>query len=467
MDYASHFHSSNSHSNYKSQYNTDNFYNLILGEVSESLKRPLTYGEQKETISFIKNIDPDLLTPKLQKKTKAIMIKTLVNEFASYKCEKAPDDPQQTIREIIGRSSESGVTHSIYDNPNFNVKKINEARDESNKIKQDDEFAESDIKRDFDPSVSDIDQQISVPTQSITQQVVRQNNSLNKSSVTDILGMKTSNELVRILNPKSKERRNHMLLDSRYRNVFNQSVDQIEKFQWNYVQKSQTRTNGSVNVIGNVRDIIGLRIYPFRIPYTQDSDNEYTKISLFIQELEAQSFIAHEDRKFHFMLNATVDGEFINLDADVYNGYFWFETPVTTLNTITVSFGNPLEPILFDGDRDYCGFDYFSMAPETLITTELDHNLANGDRVYFTNFRTNVLPPILSVQIAIDQGIVNTINDINGHLVTVINSTQFKISVDSSLIQSPVTDLRAKVFYGSKRTFIPMEIIYLYPEIDE
>lgn len=457
MDYASPFDSSNSHSNYKSQYNTNDFYNLILNEVSTVLQRPLTYGEQKETISFIKNIDPNLLTPKLQKKTMSIMIKTLVNEFKSYKCEKSPDDPQQIIRQVIGRSSESDVTHSIYDNPNFNVKKINEAIDESNKIELDDEYAESDIKSDLVPSF-DTDQQMRQPIQ---------NNLLSKSSVIDILGMKTSNELVRILNPKSKERRNHMLLDSRYRNVLDQSAGKIQKFQWNYIQKSQISIDGSVNVIGNVRDIIGLRLYPFRLPYAQDSDNAYNKISLFIEELAAQSFIAHEDRKFHFMLNATIDGEFINLDADVYNGYFWFEKPITTLNTITVSFGNPLEPILFDGDRDYCGFDYFSIAPETLITTESNHNLANGDRVYFTEFKTNVLPPILSVQDSINQSIVNEINDINGHLVTVINSTQFKIAVDSSLIQSPINDLRVKVFYGSKRTFIPIEIIYIYPEINE
>jgi hypothetical protein len=257
-----------------------------------------------------------------------------------------------------------------------------------------------------------------------------------------------------------------MILDSRYRSIIDQSVTNIKSFQWTYIQKSQSLSNGSVNVIGNVRDIIGLRIYPFRIPYSQDSDNKYSKISLLIQELGSQAFIAHENRKFHFMLNATIDGEFINLDADVYNGYFWFEKPITTLDTLTVSFGNPLEPILFESDRDYCSFDYFTDAPETLIITERNHNLGNGDTVYFTNFKTGVLPSNLSQLNAINTSIENSINDINGHLITIVSLNSFKILVDSSLIQSPVPNLRVNVFYGSKRTFIPIEIIYLQPEMD-
>jgi hypothetical protein len=437
---------SNHHSNYKGVYNTDEFYNFILKRVSTELKRPLEYGEQKETIRFIKNIDPDLLTPNLQKKTISIMVKTLINEFASYKCaEPIYEDSIQELKKIIGKSSESGTTHGVYDNQSF--KYINEIKQPP--IKQ------QPIK------------QPPIKQQPIKQQsIISTTNTPNTTGVNNLFGIKSVNDFVRVLNPKSKERRNHMLLDSRYRVTSDQSVTQIKTFQWNYIQKSQSRTDGSVNVIGNVRDIIGLRIYPFRIPYAPDSDNKYTKISLFIQELGAQSFIAHEDRKFHFMLNASIDGSFINLDADVYNGYFWFENPITTLNTLTISFGNPLEPISFESDRDYCSFDYFTDAPETIITTEKVHKLENGDRVYFTNFDVGELPLILNEQIAINQNIKNSINDINGHLITLINSTTFKIGIDSSLIQSPIENLRSKVFYGSKRTFIPIEIIYMYPDTD-
>jgi hypothetical protein len=439
---------SNQQSNYKGNYNTDEFYNLILKTVSTNLKRPLEYGEQKETIRFIKNMDPDLLTPKLQKKTISIMIKTLVTEFTSYKCEEPIYyDSMQELKNVIGKSSESGTTHGVYDKPSFKY---------NNEIKQ-----------------QPIKQQ-PIKQQPIKQQPIKQqsttmttNNISNTTEVNNLFGIKNASDFVRILNPKSKERRNHMLLDSRYRVASDQSVTQIKSFQWNYIQKSQSRTDGSVNVIGNVRDIIGLRIYPFRIPYAADSDNKYTKISLFIQELGAQSFIAHEDRKFHFMLNASIDGSFINLDADVYNGYFWFEKPITTLNTLTLSFGNPLEPILFESDRDYCSFDYFIEAPETVITTEKTHKLENGDRVYFTNFDVGDLSPILSEQITINQNIKNIINDVNGHLITIISSNVFKINIDSSLIQSPIENLRSKVFYGSKRTFIPIEIIYMYPDTND
>lgn len=419
-------------SNYNRKYNNDSFFTEMMDSVVIKLKRPLEQGEQKQIINFIKNMDPSLLTPKYKKKSIPIMIETLVKEFSSYKCDKPTyDDSQQILRKSIGTSSESGTTHSIYDNPSFMIKS---------------RVAEQPEQQIMEDNV--------VPT------------PVPATDISKLLGMGSADEAVRILNPKSQYKKNHILLDSRYRIVDEQSPVNIPSFKWNYIQNSQSSTEGSVNIIGNVRDIIGLRIYPFRIPYSENADNQYSRISLLIQELSAQTFIAHENRKFHFMLNTNIDGVFIDLAADVYNGFFWFEKPITTLDTLTISFGNPLEQITFDRDRDFCSFNYFAMDPLTQITTEKEHNLKSGDRVYFENFDVGIVNPSLANQKATNDEIKTIINSDSGHEIVRINSTVFTIKVDSSEIQNPITNLRVRVFFGSKRIFIPIELIYIQPNTD-
>lgn len=437
MDYAVSFESSYHDSNYKRQYNTDAFYNEIIKKVSTKLKRQLEIGEQKQTINFIKNIDPNLLTPSLKGKTIPIMINTLSKEFSNNKCEKPfYDDSLQVIRDTIGVSSESGTSHGVYDNPSYIIKK-NEA--EKMKLTEIENARKiTTIKESFENG-SDV-------------------------GVKNLLGISSASDAVRILNPKSQYKKNHILFDSRYRIHTEQVPDNITEFQWGYVQKSATTTDGSINVIGNVRDIIGFRIYPFRIPYTSSADNKYQRISVLIKEYTAQSFIAHENRNFHFMMNSIIDSEFITLEADVYNGYFWFEKALTAVDKLTLTFANPLELITFDRDRDFCSFDYFTLAPLTQITTTQIHNLQNGDRVYITDFDVGAVSPALIDQKAINTSIKDAINLTAGHLVTIISPTSFSISVNSSQIQNPLTTINPKIFYGSKRFFIPLEIIYINPE---
>lgn len=421
-------------SNYNRKYNNETFFTEMMDNISIKLKRPLERGEQRQIINFIKNMDPSLLNPKYKKKAVPIMIDTFVKEFSSKENDKPDyDDSQQILRESIGISSESGTSHGIYDDPSYMIQRM--------------------------------------AAEQVNQPVAETDNTPQPKPVTDsninkLLNMTTANEVVRVLNPKSQYKRNHILLDSRYRIIDEQSPYNVSSFKWNYIQKSQSTAEGSVNIIGNVRDIIGLRIYPFRIPYNESADNKYSRISLLIQELSAQTFIAHENRKFHFMLNSTIDSEFINLEADVYNGFFWFEKPITSLDTLTISFGNPLEQITFDRDRDFCSFNYFSLASLTQITTEKEHNLANGDRVYFDNFDVGFVNPTLVNQKAINDEIKTSINSDSGHLVTVISPTIFSIPFDSSQIQNPISNLRVRVFFGSKRLFVPIELIYIQPSSD-
>jgi hypothetical protein len=424
-------------SNYKREFNNDAFYNKIMIAVEKEIQRNLLDSERKETVSFIQKIDPDLLKPEFHEKSVKLMISTLSNEFKKYDCTKPfYSDSQQILREKIGLSSESGTSHGIYDNPGFFRK-----------------------------------QQKPTPAPAPTPTPVEKTDN----KIQKFLGLDNPENVARVINPSSMHRKNFIMLDSRYRILTRNDTSGIIKFSWNYIIKSQIEAQGSVNIVGNVRDIISIRVYPFRIPYVTSADNKYARISVFIEELGSQAFIAHEQRKYHFMLRSVIDSDFIDLETDKFNdGFFHFEKPITTLNTLTVSFGSPLEQVTFENDRSWCGIDYFVDAPLTRITTYTNspvgssiqpHNLSNGDRVYFELFDVGFINPALVEQDRLNQLVKSTINREEGFLITVVDANNFTIPFDSTIIQNPITDIRFRVFFGSKRIFIPMELTYIMPSV--
>jgi hypothetical protein len=420
--------------NYSRVYNSPDFIKQINTDVKTKLNRQLHTQEKNEIINFVRKIDPKLFRPESKDRTIKLMIDTLVKEFTQTTCES--DDPIDThsiLTGLIGTTSESGSTNSIYDTKNYNP--INHVKDQqtlSERLTQ-----HSEVKSD----VSTL------------------------SSITSLLGLQNANDVVRKLNPKSMLRKNYIFLDSRYRILNTSPSDGITRFSWAYTLGSQQAEQGTVNLIGNVRDIIGFRVYPCRIPYVASADNSYARISMLIHDFDSQAFIAHENRKFHFMFKSTIDSDFIELDTDKQNdGYFWFEKPVTAATNLSISFGSPLEPITFDNDRDIVSsVDHFGIAPMTQITTTEVHNLNNGDRVYFNRFNIGAINPLLKDQTDINNAIKEKMNNSDGFLITIIDPNNFSISYNTSLIQNPLTD-PFDVYYGSKRLFIPIEITYINPE---
>ena len=428
--YETHYQSNN----YPREFNTDEFYKKIIKNVISVIGRPLIKTEIDETINFIKKLDPSLLSPLYQAKTIKIVVDTLVDEFKSFKCNTPQySDIQQKLRDTIGTTSETDTAYSIYDKPTPTPT----------------------------PTPSTIVKKLTPVPPTPTAQ---------PSNINNLLGITSSNDAARVLNPDSFLRKNYIMLDSRYRDLTGTNSDGITAFSWNYILQSVSLVQGTVNIVGNVRDIVALRIYPSRIPYVLSADNKYSRISILITELSSQSFISHEKRNFHFMLRSVIDDNFINLDTHDYNdGYFYFEKPITTLNRLTLTFGSPLEPVVFDKDRDVCTIDYFSIQPLTKITTGSlsspnPHNLINGDTVYFTYFKTGYIDPVLVSEILIDETIVNNINRLSGWIITVIDDFSFSIIYDTSTIQSPISLLEFNVYYGSKRMFIPIELTYIMPE---
>jgi hypothetical protein len=265
------------------------------------------------------------------------------------------------------------------------------------------------------------------------------------------LGKSESIGDVEIRNPMGLTRKNYFFLDSRYRNANNST----SRFTWDY-SNSKTQQLGAVNIIGDVRDIVAIRIYPFRLPANRELVTYHKRISLLIHEFATQSFFAHENRRFHFMNQATVDGNFVEMNPYENNDvYYYFEKPFTTITSITISFGNPLLLVNLDADSGKCTADYLIDAPITRINTQAPHGINNNDIVFFSNFDAGASDTILK----------NIMNRESGFAVTVVNPTTFSINYDTSEIVDPIIGLVFDVYYDSKRFYIPFELEYIKPDM--
>jgi hypothetical protein len=239
--------------------------------------------------------------------------------------------------------------------------------------------------------------------------------------VDNILGVRDIPTLVKQLNqPKSSVNTAYLLLDTRYRSLEN---DGTAYFTWGHIN-SIARGQGTVNSIGNIRDIISIKLMRFRLPNTPSTNTAYKRVSVLISELSPQSTIAHEDTRYHFMGKVDVESaSVIEVDPDKFSkAEYNFNKPITSLNTLTLSLRSPLEPIVLDPDRLTATVTAY--ASPTTIVFDTNHNLVTGDVIYIENF-TTVNPDY-------DQGIIVAMNRKTGNAATVIDPTTITITVDST-----------------------------------
>lgn len=254
------------------------------------------------------------------------------------------------------------------------------------------------------------------------QEEIRKDDADNvEVNIDAILGIRTIPELIKNLKQPSKSINvAYLLLDSRYRNLGN---DGTTYYQWEHFNGIH-QGNGTVNSIGDITDIISIKLMPFRMPKTSSTSTPYNLVSVLIEELSSQSYIAHENRRFHFMGSVTdISPNVIEVDPDKFNKReYKFNNPITTLGTLTVSFGSPLESIILEPDR--IPGSITSYASPTVITFNANHNLLTNDIIYIDNFTTK--------NPTSNNTLITSLNNNKGHAVTYISNTDVSINIDSS-----------------------------------
>jgi hypothetical protein len=248
-----------------------------------------------------------------------------------------------------------------------------------------------------------------------------------ETNIDSIFGITDIASLVKQINePTSSINTAYLLLDTKYRTLEN---DGTEFFSWCHIN-NLVRSQGTVNSVGNLKNIITITLMKYRIPAVANAINIYNRITLSIDEITSQSIIAHEDKRFHFMCHVDKHlGNWLEICSDdCFNGEFKFNNPITTLDTITIRFGNPLEPLIFDKDRLQGIITYGN---PTIFNFNESHNLYTPDIVYNDTFTTK--------NSKYDSLIINQITLPAGLVPTILTPTSFSVPVDSSSIVTALT----------------------------
>ncbi len=165
----------------------------------------------------------------------------------------------------------------------------------------------------------------------------------------DFMGINDLNEMKMLFNPESMYVHYYLVLDSDYRDTTEEVSTAIQKFTWRYAPTQFTGT-GFCNSVGVIRDIIGMRMYQPRVPYLAAMNTSAKRVSVLIEEMKSQAFIAENGRRFHFLLRPNfITGQTdIELSTEDYNdGIFNFRKPITKIDSFTLSFGDPLDILTF------------------------------------------------------------------------------------------------------------------------
>lgn len=275
------------------------------------------------------------------------------------------------------------------------------------------------------------------------------------------LGFDNSFDIVNALNPSSLSRIFPPLtLDSRNRILAEYGAESRTTMQWSFYNSTRF-SQGSVNGLGTIRDIIGIECGTIYLPnFDNIAFGEYRQISMFIQEFSEQASIINEKIRYHFLFNAEkvpndVGTERLKLTpafSDVAETRF--DRPITSLNTLTISFGNPGEKITLGYDRDLSP-GAITVGATTTFTTSIPHGMSGGDLVYIENFTVS---PAGS-----DTALISEINKNTGHIVTETTALTFTVDIDTSVwdVGSPPTLSVGSILFGSKRFFIPLKIKYI------
>jgi len=248
------------------------------------------------------------------------------------------------------------------------------------------------------------------------------NPTTNHVNIASFLGLESIMGLQSLINPALVRRYTSILLDSRYR-----LEEGTTYYKWTLSMDERT-SPGNTNTIAPLARITSIRVFPIRIPYNVSSDNteNYNRITMSIDELGAQGVIAHENRKYHYMFEPTINDRWIDLNPYLFNeGICRFREPINNLSSITITFATPLRHITFDTDRMYATvFDYDTLT--TTFETAEAHNLETGDLVYISEFNTKNNNR--------DALVVSQINSESGHNIKYLTDTTFSIEVPSDTI---------------------------------
>ncbi len=361
--------------NYNRSINNPQYIKMkLVPALNQKMRRKMTDSEILYVVDQVKKLNPEIFRGRTIDEITGALVDTFIARLAKYGCDGDDEkiDTHELLKAEMGVSTESNARGSL----------------------------------------GIINVGIDVPEIASSVEISR------------FLGKYTGFGIQQLFNPEALYRHNYIFMDTRHRLL---DGDGTEIFAWNHVN-NVTRTQGSINTTGEIRDIVSIKVMPIKIPYSSSADNALGRVTMLIREFQSQSYIGHENRRFHFVFEATVNGDFIILDPYKFNeGVYRFNNPITQLDTLTISFGSPLQKIIFDTDRLTSTISYANPA---VITTTSNHNLVSGNTVLVETFSTQNTTG--------DSSVIAAVNSAAGNPVTVLSPTTFSIPVDLTTVRNTI-----------------------------
>lgn len=312
------------------------------------------------------------------------------------------------------------------------------------------------------------------------------NTTIDNSNTTDLeeknitieslLGLDSSFALQNSTLQKTRYKSFYIILDSNNRSDLSEG---LRKFRWEYSYGNLPYRKGFVQTTQPIKNIVGMRIHPISLYHNTSVPLVDYNYTVLIEEFASQSVLCHEGRRYHFMLHYDTSIPYMNQLGNHFpapsfltnyyatmsgtqqfpllwnlvpndDGYFWFDKTILDINSFTITLGNPIKQI----DFPFLSVDFFGSWLTPGNPTNIFHTvmpLYTGDKIIISGFSTS--NPI------VDQPIIDLINDPNGHVVTVLDSLNFTINVDSTGLSPTVRGALFNVINTSLNISIGLEII--------
>jgi hypothetical protein len=280
-------------------------------------------------------------------------------------------------------------------------------------------------------------------------------------------------DLQNIINPSSRYKKNYLVLDSRYR-IQNNS---ITHFSWRYVETANNEI-GFVNSIGTIQNIVSMRLSQATFGFadiinTVDYTSEYrntNRVSVFINEFYSQSFISDADTNYHWILrivNPVDTGTYTEFKSQILqtehfnDGVFNFVKPITKLDTLTITFADPVNYLRFFPDRMKIKFDWSAPTNATLnfiyVDPSIDLRYYRDTMIFITGF-TTATPTNEN-----DAALISFINSPFGFKIMAVADRIDPLTIPASILAltvNPIADLEIEAYFALSRFILPIEFTY-------
>jgi len=273
------------------------------------------------------------------------------------------------------------------------------------------------------------------------------NHKATSVAVDSLFGTRDQRSILGMFNPGALTDRAYVLLDRKY------AIENPDRssFQW-----SITPNAGPNSLItkAQLSHVVGFKMYPFKFPNSANVLTFASRLSISIDEIVSQAYTSPEGRRFHFLFNVAREGSdvldpYIVNDVGQNTANYTLAKSITTLDTITISFGNPLQLLKLDPYKTTATIS--AVGVQTQLSFSHPHRCLAGSLVYITGFNT-ADPAADSIEIEL-------LNSDTGHPIASITSTTMLINVDLSGLSGAITGIPI-IYLDSKRFMIPLEIVY-------